>query len=338
LAFLSVPVQVHTYVLQRIQEIPGLPLAALVSDGSGVRPNDVYALLAQNALYADLYAAPLIEHRRVRLYLSADQARAYAHREPTRLTSRVGSPLPEVTAPLTPNTPLLWDGLCWTLINPGETTTTLLSEKGQPVQLPSSLFFHALDEGSIRPLGRTEEQPQTSPVVDHRLSQATPEDLRQANERYAQVVAYLQGEKETYAKTPSRTLHRWVASFREAEETLGCGYVGLLSRKAAQGNRTPKAPQPPRDLMETFITQLFETPRKAPAATVYRAYEQECKKRNLTALSTHASESDLARSRQKPERARGRRIASNPGIGNSSTIHHGMAVARSRLSISIIPS
>jgi hypothetical protein len=58
-------------------------------------------MLAQNALYADLYAAPLIEHRRVRLYLTASQARAYAHRLPARLTSRVGSPLPEVTTPLT---------------------------------------------------------------------------------------------------------------------------------------------------------------------------------------------------------------------------------------------
>src|SRR5207248_1816814 len=154
-----------------------------------------------------------------RLYPTASQARAYAHRLPARLTSRVGSPLPEVTAPLTPNTPLLWDGLCWTLINPGETTTTLLSEKGQPVQLPSSLFFHALDTGEIRPLGRTEEQPRTSPEVDRRLSRATPEDLRQANERYAQVVAYLQGEKETTASTPTRTLHRWVARFREAEAT-----------------------------------------------------------------------------------------------------------------------
>ncbi|GHO98722.1 transposase [Reticulibacter mediterranei] len=302
---LTVPAQVHAYVLQRIQEIPGLPLAALVGDGSGARPHDIYALLAQNLLYADLYAAPLIEHRHVRLYLSADQARAYAHRLPATLASRVGSPLPEVTPPLIPNTPLLWDGLCWTLINPGETTTTLLSEKGQPAQIPSSLFFRALDTGEIKPLGVTSELPITSPEVDRRLSLASPEDLRQANERYAQVVAYLQGEKETYAKTPPRTLHRWVARWRSAEATLGCGYVGLLSRKAAQGNRTPKAPTEPRELMDTFITELFETPRKAPAAAVYRAYEQECKKRNFTALSARAFY-DRIKERSGPEQTEAR--------------------------------
>src|SRR5207248_5230313 len=137
-----------------------------------------------------------------RLYPTASQARAYAHRLPARLTSRVGSPLPEVTAPLTPNTPLLWDGLCWTLINPGETTTTLLSEKGQPAQIPSSLFFHALEAGEIRPLERAVALPKSDPEVDRRMSLASPTDLRQANERYAQVMAYLQGEKETTASTP----------------------------------------------------------------------------------------------------------------------------------------
>jgi putative transposase len=235
-----------------------------------------------------LYAAPLIQHGRVRLYLSADQARAYAHRTPARLTSRVGSPLPEVTAPLSPNTLLLWDGLCWTLVNPGETTTTLLSEKRQPVQVPSSLFFQLLDTGAITQLNQGEELPVSSPEVDRLMDQATPSGLRQANERFAMVMAYLQGEKDAGAKTPPRTLHRWVASFRLAEETLGCGYVGLLPRRASQGNYTPKAPQASRDLMETFISEQFETPRHAPAASVYRAYEQECRKRHLTALSASA--------------------------------------------------
>ncbi len=40
--------------------------------------------------------------------------------------------------------------------------------------------------------------------------------------------------------------------------------------------------------MDTFITELFETPRHTPAASVYRAYEQECRKRHLTALSARA--------------------------------------------------
>lgn len=284
---LVVPVPVQTAILQRIRETPGLPLSALASDGSGVRANDVYAMLALDLLYTDLYAAPLIQHGRVRLYLSAEQARTYAHLLPTRLISRVGSPLPEVNAPLTVNTTLLWDGRAFTLLNPGDTTTTLLPEKGTPIQLPSGFFFQLLDTGVITRL-RAEEDPPVSPEVDRLMERASPEDQRQAVVRFEKVMAYLNGEKERYAGVPPRTLHRWVARFREAEEQLGSGFVGLLSRKTAQGNRQPKAPSAPRELMDAFITEQFETPRHMPAASVYRAYEQECRKRNLTALSARA--------------------------------------------------
>ncbi len=284
---LAVPVSVQTTILQRIRETPGLPLSALASDGSGVRANDVYAMLALDLLYTDLYAAPLIQHGRVRLYLNEEQAHTYAHLLPTRLTSRVGSPLPEVNAPLVVNTTLLWDGRAFTLLNPGDTTTTLLPEKGTPIQLPSGFFFQLLDTGVITRL-QAEEDPPVSPEVDHLMDRASPEDQRQATARFEKVMAYLNGEKERYAGVPPRTLHRWVARFREAEEQLGSGYVGLLPRKTAQGNREPKAPSAPREMMDAFITEQFETPRHMPAASVYRAYEQECRKRNLTALSARA--------------------------------------------------
>ncbi len=284
---LAVPVPVQTTILKLIRETPGLPLSALASDGSGVRANDVYAMLALDLIYTDLYAAPLIQHGRVRLYLNAEQARIYAHLLPTRLTLRVGSPLPEVNAPLAVNTTLLWDGRAFTLINPGDTTTTLLPEKGTPIQIPSDFFFQLLDTGVITRLHAEEDAP-VSPEVDHLMDRATPDDQRQANARFEKVIAYLNGEKERYAGIAARTLHRWVARFREAEEQLGCGYVGLLPRKASQGNREPKAPSAPRELMDTFITEQFETPRHMSAASVYRAYEQECRKRHLTALSSRA--------------------------------------------------
>ncbi len=285
---LSVPVQVQTAILQRIREVPGIPLAALAYDGSGVRPNDVYAMLALDLLYTDLYAAPLIQHGRVRLYLNVEQARAYAYQSPAKLSSRVGSPLPEVTTPLATNTALLWDGRCFTVVNPGETTTTLLPEKGPPIQIPSSFFFQLLETGVITRLNQQEDLPAPSREVDLLMDHASPSDLRQANERFEKVVAYLQGEKDRHAGIAPRTLHRWVASFRSAEEQFGCGYVGLLPRKASQGNHTPKAPTASRELMDTFITKQFETPRRAPAAAIYRTYEQECRQRNLTPLSASA--------------------------------------------------
>lgn len=282
---LVVPEQVLTYVRERLREMPGLPLSALGYDGSGIRPNDIYAMLAHGQIYTDLYATPLIKHGRVHLYLSIEQAKAYAHLQPKYLYPRVGSPEPEGTFALPTNTQLLWDGRSFTLINPGETTTTLLPEKGPPVQISSTFFFHLLEKGEIKRLGTDGDPPATAPEVDQLLDRATSIDQRKATERFAMVSAYLQGEKDKCATIAPRTLHRWVKLFREAEARLGCGYVGLLPRKAQQGNHAPKAPQVPRDLMETFITERFETERREPAAAVYRAYEQQCRKQDLQPLS-----------------------------------------------------
>jgi putative transposase len=181
-AIYYVPVQVQTTILERIRETPGLPLSALAYDGSGICPNDVYAVLALDLLYTDLYAAPLIQHGRVRLYTSTEQARAYADLLPSKLLNRVGSPLPEVSMPLTPNITLLWDGRAFTLVNPGETTITLLPDKGPPIQVPSDFFFQLFDTGVITRL-RPEEDAPISPDVDRLMDQATPDDKCQANER-----------------------------------------------------------------------------------------------------------------------------------------------------------
>jgi putative transposase len=143
-----------------------------------------------------------------------------------------------------------------------------LPEKGIPIQIPSGFFFQLLDTGVITrfPVG---DVPPVSPETDRLIDLASPDDERQAIKRLEKVMAYLQGEKERYADVPPRTLHRWVARFREAEEQLGSGYAGLLPRKAAQGNREPKAPSAPRELMDTFITEQFETPRHLSPASVY---------------------------------------------------------------------
>jgi putative transposase len=90
----------------------------------------------------------------------------------------VGSPLPEVNAPLAVNTQLLCDGRAFTLVNPGDTTTTLLPEKGTPIQIPSDFFFQLLDAGVITRL-RVEEDMPVSPEVDRLMDRASPEDQRE---------------------------------------------------------------------------------------------------------------------------------------------------------------
>jgi putative transposase len=283
----TVPPQVQAHILERVRETPGIPLAAVIGDGSGLRANDVYAMLAQDRLYTDLYAVHLMQHWRVPLYLDQTQAAAYAHLLPVRLTEPGRAPWPDHEAALAPHVTLLWDGRPWTVVNPGETTITLLPETGLPMPVPSAFLLHLLDTGTITVL-RAPAALATHPDIERLMAEASPTNQRTANERFRVVQAYLEHRAEIYTGTPMRTLRRWVRAFQQAQDRYGCGYVGLLPHIAQRGNRTPKAPPAARALMDTFIAERFETPRHAPAASVYRAYVQECTTRQLTPLTARA--------------------------------------------------
>ncbi len=306
----TVPQEAQVRILEWVRETPGIPLSAFVSEGSGVRANDVYAMLAQEVLYTDLYAVPLIHHARVHLYLDMAQAQAYAHLKPSRLHQQVGAPFPERSARLSANTTLLWDGRPWTVVNPGETTTTLLPETGQPLQVPSSFFFELLETRAITIL-RTDEETPSHPEADRLMAEASPADMRLANERFRLVTAYINHRQDIYEGATLRTLRRWVSAFHDAEVRFGSGYVGLLPHTARRGNRTPKAPHDARALLDAFITEHYETPRQAPAASVYRAYVQACTTRSLAPLSPRAFYYRLKQpaSPEQTERRKGVRAA-----------------------------
>jgi putative transposase len=109
--------------------------------------------------------------------------------------------------------------------------------------------------------------------------------LATANRRFHRVQAYLHRQREFSQDTPLRTLQRWVARFRHAQTTMGCGYVGLLPSTQTQGNRTPKAPEASRTLLETYIREHFETPTQPHAWAVYLAYQQACAARAILPVS-----------------------------------------------------
>lgn len=275
----TVPAPIETRIRQRVGTAPGITLAALMAEEPGVRANDVYLMIATEQLYVDLSAVPLAEHWRVQLY--PDQQRYIANRH---LAIKLPQNFHINPNQLKANSKLLWDGRLWTLLNLGETTTTLLPELGQPMSLPTGFFLQLLDSGAIS-IPNTTEETTISEQLQTLMNAASPFDLKTANQRYQKVQAYLQREKELYQDIAPRTLSRWVKQFRQAEALYGCGYVGLLPKTAQKGNRTPKAPETARELLDTFIKEHFQTPRQAPAASIYRAYQQACDQQNITPLS-----------------------------------------------------
>jgi putative transposase len=268
-------------ILSSVQTTPGITIAATLASLPEVRANDIYAMIATEQIYVDLYAFPLAEDARVQLW--TDQQTYAAHTHLARSTTRHQN---QITSPTTllPNTSLVWDSQLWQLVNLGETTTTLLPNIGQLIQLPTAFFLQLFDSGTIK-IHPKEKEAIINDEVRTKMDAASPASLQEANRRFHLVQAYFQRHTDIYKNIPQSTLGRWVKQFREAIATFGCGYVGLLPRTNNRGNRQPKAPLEASELLNKFISEHFETPRQTPAASVYRAYTRACLTSNIQPLS-----------------------------------------------------
>ncbi len=298
-------------ILEQIEAVPGMTLAALQRVEPRVRLDDVYALIARNHLYVDLYTAPLADHQHVHLY--PDQTTAEAHS--LLIASRTNAPLPRGEGifsaglvSLSVNTSLLWDGRMWRLLNLGNTTTMLLPDVGSPMPISTSLFLQLIDTKTITILSQTQPDALTDHAAPLRdmLMEAGPDALAVANRRFQLVQAYLKRKSDLYEGTPTRTLRSWVTKFHEAEAAYGSGYVGLLPKTAARGNRNPKAPEAARTLMDTYIQQYYEHPKQPHAREVYLLYHQACLTQDIAPLTERTFYRRL-KARTGPEQTEKRR-------------------------------
>lgn len=87
---------------------------------------------------------------------------------------------------------------------------------------------------------RSGQVPNTQSEAFRLMAGASEQDLITANRRFDLVQRRLAGEK-TPNSIPARTLRLWLAQYRFAKETHGCGYVGLLPKTGARESNAPPA-------------------------------------------------------------------------------------------------
>jgi putative transposase len=205
-----VPPSTQAALLERVQASPGLSLATLLHERGLATADQVYALIAQNALYIDLAAVPLVEAEQVQIYRDQPTAEAQALLRAARLRTPSG-PAGEPIASellLSPGTRVWWDGQLWHLVNLGHTTVILRTDDGTLLDLARAYFLHQIEQGLItlpRP-PTTDEWAYVHPEAQQRLRTAAPADLATANHRWMFVSAYLE-RRPLAADAPSpRTL------------------------------------------------------------------------------------------------------------------------------------
>jgi transposase InsO family protein len=270
----------RTALLACTTEEPGLSLQELLDKTQGrATRDDIYMLIAHEAVYVDLYDVPLLEADHVRVFADRETATAYSQLVQLSTPSTIDAPR---CIDLSAGNFIQWDGAGWKIANAGEKQIGLIGENNSFSEIPRTTFEKLVIEGRITGV-QFNEAPDTHPEVKHRLAHASREDFAEANRRAAIVRAHLQGESIP-EPIPERTLYFWLANYRAAETSFGNGYIGLLPQPR-KGNSTKKLPTNSQALLQEFIENDYETLKQKRKFEVYGAYLLACKRRGILAAS-----------------------------------------------------
>jgi putative transposase len=251
---------------------PGIHLLDLIATLHRGKADDIYQLILTHQLYVDLLAVRLTDYEHVQVFLDRDQAESYATLQPTSTSL----PRPS-TLQITVGSPIVLDGKAWTIFNPGATEVLLLSEDKQVMPVPNDAFEELIRSGRLTGLTQAAAPPKYEEGREL-LAQASPADLEEANHRYAIIT-----EADRTTKTPARTLRRWRAQWSEAQASYGNGFIGLLPQVKSRGNRGYRLDERTEALIETFITEHYETLKQQSKKAVFLLLQREAERRKIPA-------------------------------------------------------
>jgi putative transposase len=254
--------------LTHIQVHPGILLSDLLATYPALPVDIIWALLATRRVFTDLSTTLLMRHEQVTLYPEEALISPAHQKEPV-----------DLSVPL-PSAPVAWDGRLWRIEALGE-EVQLRPEIGEILTIPRAEFEHLKQDGSLWIVGSATPSPMT-PEVRELLAHASPRSQRSANQRMTQILAYARGEPITASR---RSVQRWWHAYEQAKEAHGCGYLGLLDRVAARGNRNQRIDPVSLQLLEAALQTHYAAPQAKSAATVYRLYREQCQKLGVPAVS-----------------------------------------------------
>lgn len=259
----------------------GISLRTLLERLYLARSDDLYTLLATGQVYVDLQRYPLAEPEQVPVFANRTIAQSHviildslAHHAAGGFQN-IRHDIGELVT---------WNGQPWQIINIGETDTWLLfkgdNDQEKVVELSHATFQSLVQAGKVTGLTAWIEG-QMSAEARSRLAQANPDDLAVANRRYELIKPVLAGGSPTEPSAHPRTVARWVAQYKQAQQVHRCGYVGLLPQYHHSGNYQPKLSEAARALMEQFIADNYETFKQKNKQAVYGQFRLACEKQGV---------------------------------------------------------
>ena len=268
-------------VIEIISKDQGITLDELLAR-THMESDTVYTLIARGEIYVNLQSVTLAEAEGVEVFSDIDAAKGYA--EAMAAASRHDQPYINIAVGSTVD----WDGQPWVVTNLGDTHTTLMLQDGTCVPILNTVFDNYVKTGIIS----NPDHPETAythPEVLELLSRASPSDFEIANKRLAIVKGW-----DSADKVPSSSARRHKQHYRQADERYGCGYVGLLPRHYASGNRLPKLPKETQETMEGHIRDSYETIKQKHMNLVYGELEKKCEELGMVRLHLNVVRQPIA--------------------------------------------
>ena len=274
----NLPISNQEKIMGLVATQPGITLSKLLE--LQFNPDEIYSLIATKKLYVDLSAADLAsDAEKVELFLSIETARSIP--QPIK-SENFGDTNNKIFLLPTIGSQIVWDGINWRVLNLGSTEVTLLNPPQNLINLTITVFEELISSGKITVISnKTPNQSQIySEIID-----ASESDCAEANRRYRIVAPYLIGSSARNKNVPRSSFYRWIQSWREAEQTKGYGYLGLLPQNSKKGNRQSKLPALTVKLMNEYIAKDYETYKQKGKRAVYGALVNACEQQNTAVPS-----------------------------------------------------
>lgn len=269
-------------ILQTIRAELGVTLQKLFEQTAGlVSRDDVFASIANESLFVDLYAAPLDEPERVRIFSDRNAAEAFSN------VVRTNTPEERLEVPtveLKIGAQINWDGKIWRILNIGAKHISLLGEKEQTIDIPVAIFNELARTGAIAGL-KTIQITTMHPEAARILQSADSLALTKANRRLQAVLETLEtGHPISEVTVCGRNLRRWINNYEQAKRLFGNGFIGLIS-KPNNGNRKRKISEASLECLHETIKTDYENIKQKGLSSAYGKYIISCEEKALQPAS-----------------------------------------------------
>ncbi|WP_421662751.1 TnsA endonuclease N-terminal domain-containing protein [Lysinibacillus telephonicus] len=257
-------------IINVIAEKPGISLERLLNMKLDFGADDIYHLLAQNEIYADIKDSLITDFDKFSIFLNKESSNAFYN----MASANVKDALKVSTLNIYPLQPLLWSSEPCTILSISESSISIMNGE-QEVKIPHALFEKLYQEGTIKPLNHSNNESTTSEEVIDIILSASPKSLEEANLKYNILQSHWNGISLDELKVSTRTFRDWVKKYKDAQSKFGNGFVGLINKRNNQGNRERKLSPEIIELMDKYIKEKYENPRSSNLNSIYKRFYQE---------------------------------------------------------------